>query len=485
MTFQRRSVLRKIIKITLISLVSVVVALGGTLAVLFFGFHVDPFDRSGWKIIEDKTYYRTYRGRHMTGWQEIDGKWYYLDPFDEGAMVTGWQKIGDGQYYLTEDGSRHSGWLTQDENTYYMLPEDGRAATGWQEIDGMRYYFDEEGRTVSGWVELEKRYYLDETGKAYQGWLEQDGEKFLLNNVGAIVTGWIQTQQGLCYLDPVTGALSTGWVDTPEGRFYLNEEGYPASGWTDTTEGRCFLNEKGQPTTGWMEENGKRYHFGDNGLMTLGWLEQDGERYYFKEDGTMAIGKVDVDGTARFFTSTGKYVVLTNKWNPVPDDYQAELVKYDTHQVSAQCRDQLTAMIEQIKPLGYYKVTNIYRSQEDQQAIWNRRVNSYLLAGYSKTAAEEEVGKSVCIPGTSEHQLGLAVDIDGVPAVHGWLAEHSWEYGFIVRYPEGKSDITGILYEPWHFRYVGVELAKELYDLGLCMEEYMDMLTAQSLSSDT
>jgi D-alanyl-D-alanine carboxypeptidase len=142
-------------------------------------------------------------------------------------------------------------------------------------------------------------------------------------------------------------------------------------------------------------------------------------------------------------------------------------------------------MIEQIKPLGYYKVTNIYRSQEDQQAIWNRRVNSYLLAGYSKTAAEEEVGKSVCIPGTSEHQLGLAVDIDGVPAVHGWLAEHSWEYGFIVRYPEGKSDITGILYEPWHFRYVGVELAKELYDLGLCMEEYMDMLTAQSLSSDT
>jgi hypothetical protein len=280
----------------------------------------------------------------------------------------------------------------------------------------------------------------------------------------------------------VTGAVSTGWVDTPEGRFYLDEEGYPAAGWTDTPEGRCFLNEKGQPATGWMEIDGKRYHFGDTGLMTLGWLEQDGDRYYFKEDGTMAIGKVDVDGTARFFTSAGKYVVLVNKWNPVPEDYQVELVKYEGHQISTQCHDQLVAMIENIKSLGYYKVTNIYRSQEDQQAIWDRRYNNYLLSGYSQEVALEEVSKSVSVPGTSEHQLGLAVDIDGVPAVHGWLAEHSWEYGFIVRYPEGKSDITGILYEPWHFRYVGVELAKELYELGLCMEEYMDMLTAQNNS---
>ena len=71
-------------------------------------------------------------------------------------------------------------------------------------------------------------------------------------------------------------------------------------------------------------------------------------------------------------------------------------------------------------------------------------------------------------------------DIDGVKPVHNWLAEHSWEYGFIVRYPEGKSDITGILYEPWHFRYVGVELAKELYESGLCLEEYMAKLTAEN-----
>ena len=61
--------------------------------------------------------------------------------------------------------------------------------------------------------------------------------------------------------------------------------------------------------------------------------------------------------------------------------------------------------------------------------------------------------------------------------INDWLAEHCWEYGFILRYPEGKSDITGIQYERWHFRYVGVELAKELKDLGLCLEEYMDMLT--------
>ena len=93
----------------------------------------------------------------------------------------------------------------------------------------------------------------------------------------------------------------------------------------------------------------------------------------------------------------------------------------------------------------------------------------------------------MAVPGTSEHQLGLAVDIvdrsnqnldesQEDTAVQQWLMAHSWEYGFILRFPTGKSDITGIIYEPWHYRYVGRDAAKEIYDRGICLEEYLDGL---------
>ena len=92
--------------------------------------------------------------------------------------------------------------------------------------------------------------------------------------------------------------------------------------------------------------------------------------------------------------------------------------------------------------------------------------------------------KWVAVPGTSEHQLGLAVDIidsnygylDDYQAsmpTQKWLMEHCWEYGFILRYPEGTTEITGIIYEPWHYRYVGVEVAMEMKQLGVTLEEYL------------
>jgi len=90
----------------------------------------------------------------------------------------------------------------------------------------------------------------------------------------------------------------------------------------------------------------------------------------------------------------------------------------------------------------------------------------------------------VALPGTSEHQTGLAVDIVDAgyqsldekqerTAVQQWLMKNSWRYGFILRYPNHKSDITGIYYEPWHYRYVGKEAAKEIYEKDICLEEYI------------
>jgi len=88
-------------------------------------------------------------------------------------------------------------------------------------------------------------------------------------------------------------------------------------------------------------------------------------------------------------------------------------------------------------------------------------------------------GQWVAIPGTCEHELGLAVDINADKEqssneeVYNWLAENAWRYGFILRYLKGKEDITGIDYEPWHYRYVGKEVAKEIYEEGITLEEYV------------
>jgi D-alanyl-D-alanine carboxypeptidase len=137
-------------------------------------------------------------------------------------------------------------------------------------------------------------------------------------------------------------------------------------------------------------------------------------------------------------------------------------------------------MIGKIKSMGYYKITSMYRSVSHQQEIWDTRYQRYRASGYSHEGALAEVAKQVAIPGTSEHHLGLAVDISAGDKIHDWLAQNSWEYGFILRYPEGKTDVTGIIHEPWHFRYLGRELAEEVFKTGLTLEEYMDMLTQQA-----
>lgn len=105
--------------------------------------------------------------------------------------------------------------------------------------------------------------------------------------------------------------------------------------------------------------------------------------------------------------------------------------------------------------------------------------------GYGLEDAKAKAGRQVAVPGTSEHQLGLAVDIVDVSYqlldtnqentdVQKWLLENSWRYGFILRYPTDKTDVTGIVYEPWHYRYVSKEYAKEIYEKGVCLEQYLE-----------
>lgn len=189
-------------------------------------------------------------------------------------------------------------------------------------------------------------------------------------------------------------------------------------------------------------------------------------------------------------------LLLVNPWNEIPEDYEAALKALpDGNKVDEKAFDDLSAMLEACREAGLRpKICSSYRTQSKQTYLYNNKIARLRNAGYSRAAAEAEAGRWVARPGTSEHQLGLAVDIvsqsyqaltkkQEKTAEQKWLMEHCWEYGFILRYPNDKSEITGIGYEPWHYRYVGRDVALDIRDSGLCMEEYL-LLREETLAAE-
>lgn len=170
------------------------------------------------------------------------------------------------------------------------------------------------------------------------------------------------------------------------------------------------------------------------------------------------------------------YLTLVNRWNPLPEDFTIDLVEVPGgQQVDARIYEPLMEMLDAATEaeLGPIVVSG-FRTREKQQSIYDEKVQSYLDEGYSQEEAVALAEEWVALPGTSEHELGLAVDINGaVYAIYPWLQEHSYEYGFIFRYPEDKQDLTGVAEEVWHYRYVGKEAAQAIHDQGICLEEYL------------
>lgn len=172
--------------------------------------------------------------------------------------------------------------------------------------------------------------------------------------------------------------------------------------------------------------------------------------------------------------------MLVNSHNRIPADYEAELLSLSNgEQVDARIYPKLQEMFDNARAVGYgLFVREGYRSGEEQQELLEDKISAYEGEGYSGREARRLAKQWVAEPGTSEHELGLAVDINGKgrnsASLYQWLSENSWQYGFILRYPEDKKEITGIDYEPWHFRYVGKEAAAEIYRQGVCLEEYLD-----------
>lgn len=204
------------------------------------------------------------------------------------------------------------------------------------------------------------------------------------------------------------------------------------------------------------------------------------------------------------------YLVLVNKTKPAGRDYTPEMLigvdkSYTNREKSVSLEiktaNAVVSMIDAMRKDGIdnVTVTSGYRTYEYQEQLFNSYIANEKAA--HPTWSDEEVKDYVltysAYPGTSEHQTGLCVDLitdemvglwnygSETPdnpydkgfaetAAFEWLCEHAHEYGFILRFPENKTDITGYSYESWHYRYVGVEHAKKIYEKGITLEEYLE-----------
>lgn len=179
-------------------------------------------------------------------------------------------------------------------------------------------------------------------------------------------------------------------------------------------------------------------------------------------------------------------LVLVNKKNSLPVEHEIETMQLRNGQViDKRIYEDLQQMMDDARAQGLSPIIcSSYRSNEKQIRLFNNEIRDFINKGYSEEEAEEEAKKWVAIPGTSEHELGLALDIvsesyqvlskeqENTPEQQ-WLMQNCYKYGFILRYPEDKTHLTGISYEPWHYRYVGREAAEEITKNGLCLEEYL------------
>lgn len=198
----------------------------------------------------------------------------------------------------------------------------------------------------------------------------------------------------------------------------------------------------------------------------------------------VTIGGVELD--ANF-----KNLLLVNGSHPLSEDYDytkdlmtipGEYHNGQLDQINKDIWPYLKAMIDDARKEGVnLSVWSPYRSYSIQQMLFNRQKQKQIEAGVPESEADAKAASIVARPGTSEHHTGLAADInmaddafENTP-MYAWLTEHCQDYGFIMRYPKDKIDVTGVIYESWHYRFVGINVAKDIKNKGITLEEYLEL----------
>lgn len=176
--------------------------------------------------------------------------------------------------------------------------------------------------------------------------------------------------------------------------------------------------------------------------------------------------------------------IVVNRESYLPADFTVDLKDFGTVKVDYRIEEPLQSMIDAAKLDGITLTPcSAYRNVAEQRVLYENKCAEYAAQGYGEEAVKIYANQYLQPPGASEHHTGLAIDfltpgissLDesfGQSPAYQWLVENAASYGFIERYPYAKEKVTGILWEPWHFRYVGVDNAKAIISMGICLEEY-------------
>lgn len=189
-------------------------------------------------------------------------------------------------------------------------------------------------------------------------------------------------------------------------------------------------------------------------------------------------------------------LLLVNAQNPLPEnyDYEGSLTEIPTKYINGMLKQidknvwpYMQAMIDaqraaETNPKNWLYVRSPYRSYATQKMLFTQETNKWLKTGLSSEEAETKAATVVTRPGTSEHNTGFSADFNIAEdsfestAMFTWMQEHAADYGFVLRFPKDKQEITGITYESWHYRFVGINNAKEMNRLNMCLEEYVEYM---------
>ena len=227
-------------------------------------------------------------------------------------------------------------------------------------------------------------------------------------------------------------------------------------------------------------------------LREASYEEEEKIRLSSKREEAMGteVNRIDRAKAAKIFQKNQELLILANKDHEIPKYYQPKLrnICKGRLQASEVLYEDLVRMLAEAGEEGYqFYIASAYRSEDYQQKLIDHDVEKLRKNGMTYEEALGETLRQVMPAGYSEHETGLALDIlvsgnsnldatqEKCPA-NQWLQKHCMKYGFILRYPKGKEEITGIDYEPWHFRYVGVEAARYLSEKNLTLEEFWDMI---------
>lgn len=306
-----------------------------------------------WLRLSTGWYFATSSGALKTGWLKSGGKWYYLDPANEGLMKTGiytdgkatyasnssgamyanrWIQDGKDWYYASGSGAFKSGWQKSGGKWYYLQPKTGLMASNkWVNDGKANYYLTGSGAMATGWLQLEKDwYYLNKSGARVSGWQKSGGKWYYLqgDNNGIMIAAQTKSIANALYAFDANGAMRANCAIDLDDNGY----GYAASSGAITRigmreDGKVILKDaKGNILTGWQKLAGEWFYGEDKtGIMHTGWLDDGGKRYYLDASGAMATGTRTIDGKAYAFSSSGALVQITG--NATLDNRLVNLAK--------------------------------------------------------------------------------------------------------------------------------------------------------------